>query len=146
MKIGLFVASGTVAAVAGLLYAARLGSVRGDLAEGFELDIVTMVLLGGVSIFGGAGTMTGVGLAVLIVLNLRNGLGLANVEANTQTGVIGVILIVSVLARNAIDSLRRRWDRRAPAARDPACPRRSSERRDEPSQHPPSAGHRRSTS
>jgi rhamnose transport system permease protein len=117
-KLGLFVASGTVAAVAGLLYAARLGSVRGDLASGFELDIITMVLLGGVSIFGGAGTMTGVGLAVLIVLNLRNGLGLANVEANTQTGVVGVILIVSVLARNAIDSLRRRWDRSAPAARD----------------------------
>ena len=59
-KLGLFVASGTVAAFAGLLYAARLGSVRGDLASGFELDIITMVLLGGVSIFGGAGTMTGV--------------------------------------------------------------------------------------
>jgi rhamnose transport system permease protein len=117
-KLGLFVASGTVAAVAGLLYAARLGSVRGDLAYGFELDIITMVLLGGVSIFGGAGTMTGVGLAVLIVLNLRNGLGLANVEANTQTGVVGVILIVSVLARNAIEGLRRRWDRAAPVARD----------------------------
>jgi rhamnose transport system permease protein len=117
-KLCLFVASGTVAAFAGLLYAARLGSVRGDLAYGFELDIITMVLLGGVSIFGGAGTMTGVALAVLIVLNLRNGLGLANVEANTQTGVVGVILIVSVLARNAIDSLRRRWDRSAPVARD----------------------------
>jgi rhamnose transport system permease protein len=117
-KLGLFVASGTVAAVAGLLYAARLGSVRGDLASGFELDIITMVLLGGVSIFGGAGTMTGVGLAVLIVLNLRNGLGLASVEANTQTGIIGVILIASVLARNAIDGLRRRWDRSAPVARD----------------------------
>jgi rhamnose transport system permease protein len=117
-KLGLFVASGTVAAVAGLLYAARLGSVRGDLASGFELDIITMVLLGGVSIFGGAGTMTGVGLAVLIVLNLRNGLGLASVEANTQTGIIGVILVASVLARNAIDGLRRRWDRSAPVARD----------------------------
>jgi rhamnose transport system permease protein len=117
-KLGLFVASGTVAAIAGLLYAARLGSVRGDLASGFELDIITMVLLGGVSIFGGAGTMTGVGLAVLIVLNLRNGLGLANVEANTQTGVVGVILIVSVLARNAIEGVRRRWDRSAPLARD----------------------------
>ena len=117
-KIGLFVASGTVAAVAGVLYAARLGSVRGDMASGFELDIITMVLLGGVSIFGGAGTMTGVALAVLIVLNLRNGLGLANVEANVQTGVVGVILITSVLARNAIDSLRRRWDRSAPPARD----------------------------
>ena len=118
LKLGLFVASGTVAAVAGVLYAARLGSVRGDMANGFELDIITMVLLGGVSIFGGAGTMTGVALAILIVLNVRNGLGLANVESNTQTGVVGVILIASVLARNAIDALRRRWDRSAPVARD----------------------------
>ena len=44
-----------VAGVAGVLYAARLGSVRGDIASGFELDIITMVLLGGVSIFGGPG-------------------------------------------------------------------------------------------
>ena len=80
-------------ALAGVLYAARLGSVRGDLALGFELDIITMVLLGGVSIFGGSGTIVGVGLSILIVLNLRNGLGLANVEANTQTGIIGAILI-----------------------------------------------------
>ena len=113
IKIGLFVSSGTVAALAGVLYAARLGSVRGDLASGFELDIITMVLLGGVSIFGGAGTMVGVALAILIVLNLRNGLGLANVESNTQTGVIGVILIASVLARNSLDGLRVRWDRTA---------------------------------
>ncbi len=116
IKVGLFVSSGTVAAFAGVLYAARLGSVRGDLANGFELDIVTMVLLGGVSIFGGAGTMTGVALAVLIVLNLRNGLGLANIESNIQTGVIGAILIASVLARNALDRLRTRWDADAPLA------------------------------
>jgi rhamnose transport system permease protein len=114
LRIGLFAASGTVAALAGVLYAASRGSVRGDLAEGFELDIITMVLLGGVSIFGGSGTMLGVGLAILIVLNLRNGLGLANVDSNTQTGIIGVILIVSVLARNALDRLRTRWDRLAP--------------------------------
>ena len=91
-------ASGLVAGIAGVLFAARLGSVRANIGEGFELDIITMVLLGGVSIFGGSGTMLGVALAICIVLNLRNGLGLANVEANTQTGVIGVLLIVSVLA------------------------------------------------
>ena len=68
---------------------ARLGTVRGDMATGFELEIITIVLLGGVSIFGGAGRMSGVALAVLIVLNLRNGFGLANVGGNTQTGVIG---------------------------------------------------------
>jgi rhamnose transport system permease protein len=114
MRIRLFAASGTVAAFAGVLYAASHGSVRGDLGEGFELDIITMVLLGGVSIFGGSGTMLGVGLAILIVLNLRNGLGLANVDSNTQTGVVGVILIVSVVARNTLDRLRTRWDRLAP--------------------------------
>ena len=57
VKMLLFIASGTVAAIAGLLFAARLGAVRGDLALGFELDIITIVLLGGVSIFGGSGTI-----------------------------------------------------------------------------------------
>jgi rhamnose transport system permease protein len=61
-----------------------------------------------VSIFGGSGSMLGVALAIGIVLNLRNGLGLANVESNTQTGVIGALLIVSVLAQNALDRLRLR--------------------------------------
>jgi rhamnose transport system permease protein len=107
-KVLLFTASGFVAGVAGVLFAARLGSVRANIGEGYELDIITMVLLGGVSIFGGSGTMLGVALAIGIVLNLRNGLGLARVEANTQTGVIGALLIVSVLAQNVLDRLPRR--------------------------------------
>ena len=88
VKLFLFVASGVVAALAGLLYAARLGSVRGDIAQGFELDIITIVLLGGVSIFGGSGNLIGVGLSILVILNLRNGMGLANITGNTQTSVI----------------------------------------------------------
>lgn len=99
-KLVLMTTSGFVAGLAGVLFAARLGSVRGDLALGFELDIITMTLLGGVSIFGGSGTIVGVALSILIVLNLRNGLGLANVEANLQTGIIGAILIGSVLVPN----------------------------------------------
>ena len=57
VKLLLFMLSGFIAALAGLLLAARLGAVRGDTAEGFELDIITMVLLGGVSSFGGTGTL-----------------------------------------------------------------------------------------
>ena len=87
-------------ALAGLLYAARLGSVRGDMASGFELDIITIVLLGGVSIFGGSGNLAGVGLSVLVILNLRNGMGLADITGNTQTSVIGALLILSVLVPN----------------------------------------------
>lgn len=109
VKMLLFVASGVIAALAGLLYAARLGSVRGDMAEGFELDIITIVLLGGVSIFGGSGNLIGVGLSILIILNLRNGMGLANITGNTQTSVIGALLILSVLVPNLSDMLIKQW-------------------------------------
>jgi rhamnose transport system permease protein len=96
-KMILFIMSGLVSAFAGLLYAARVGAVRGDVALGFELDIITMVLLGGVSIFGGSGTLLGTLLAILIVLNLRNGMALLNITGHIQTGVIGILLIASVL-------------------------------------------------
>lgn len=101
----LFIMSGTVAALAGLFYAARLASVRGDAANGFELDIITMVLLGGVSIFGGKGSMLGVLLSILIVLNLRNGMALENITGHIQTAVIGILLIASVLIPNLLQNL-----------------------------------------
>ncbi len=100
IKLSLFVVSSTIAAVAGILFAARLGAVRSSTAEGFELDIITMVLLGGVSIFGGKGTLGGVILSILIVLCLRNGMNLLSITGNTQSTVIGVLLILSVLIPN----------------------------------------------
>ncbi len=109
VKMALFIASGTVSALAGLLYAARLGSVRGDMAQGFELDIITVVLLGGVSIFGGSGNLVGVGLSILVILNLRNGMGLADITGNTQTSVIGALLILSVLLPNMARLLHTKW-------------------------------------
>ncbi|MCZ8334740.1 MAG: ABC transporter permease [Rhodobacteraceae bacterium] len=108
VKATLFVMSALISAVAGVLYAARLGSVRGDSALGFELDIITMVLLGGVSIFGGKGSMVGVFLAILIILNLRNGMALMNITGHVQTGVIGSLLILSVLLPNLVGDLRTR--------------------------------------
>lgn len=106
VKMVLFIISGLMAALAGLLLAARLGAVRGNTADGFELDIITMVLLGGVSIFGGSGTLTGVFLAILIILNLRNGMSLVNITGNTQTGVVGILLILSVLIPNLAQQMR----------------------------------------
>jgi rhamnose transport system permease protein len=109
VKMTLFVASGVIAALAGILYAARLGSVRGDMAQGFELDIITIVLLGGVSIFGGSGNLVGVGLSIFVILNLRNGMGLANITGNTQTSVVGALLILSVLVPNMAQLIHNRW-------------------------------------
>ncbi len=111
-KMVLFITSSTIAALAGLLFAARLGAVRGDVAFGFELDIITMVLLGGVSIFGGSGSLFGVLLSILIVLNLRNGMSLANITGHVQTGVIGVLLILSVLVPNLANEVRAILNRR----------------------------------
>ncbi|MFN0191167.1 MAG: ABC transporter permease [Aestuariivirga sp.] len=106
VKTILFVVSGVVSALAGLLYAGRLASVRGDAATGFELDIITMVLLGGVSIFGGRGTIIGVLFSILIVLNLRNGMALMNITGHIQTAVIGALLIMSVLGPNLAERIK----------------------------------------
>jgi len=109
VKTAMFVGSAAVAALAGILYAARLGSVRGDTADGFELDIITTVLLGGVSIFGGKGNLVGVGLSLLVILNLRNGMGLADITGNTQNYVIGGLLILSVLIPNLYQEIQNKW-------------------------------------
>lgn len=106
VKMLLFVASGFVSALAGLLFAARLGSMRGDTGTGTELTVITMVVLGGVSIFGGTGSLWGVLLSILIILNLRNGMGLLNISGETQTGVIGLLLILSVLVPNIARGVR----------------------------------------
>jgi rhamnose transport system permease protein len=111
IKITLFIVSGFVAAFAGLLLAARLGSMRGDTALGTELEVITMVVLGGVSIFGGTGSLFGVLLSILIILNLRNGMGLLNITGEIQTGVIGVLLIISVLGPNIGHGVREAWSR-----------------------------------
>lgn len=111
VKMTLFTLSGTVAGLAGILFAARLGAVRGDTANGFELDIITMVLLGGVSIFGGSGSLYGVLLSILIILNLRNGMSLMNLTGHLQTGVVGVLLILSVLLPNFANRVQTFWNR-----------------------------------
>ena len=121
VRIAIFMLSGFVAALAGVLLTARLGAVRGSTGEGFELDIITIVLLGGVSIFGGTGTMTGVILSLLLILNIRNGLGLANVTGNTQTGVVGALLILSVLVPNVAGWARARRHRDPDAAPIPSA-------------------------
>jgi rhamnose transport system permease protein len=107
VKMLLFIFSGIISALAGILYAARLGTVRGDMGLGFELDIITIVLLGGVSIFGGSGSIYGVILSILIVLYLRNGMSLSNITGHLQTGVIGVLLILSVLIPNVLENMKK---------------------------------------
>ncbi|HYO30184.1 MAG TPA: ABC transporter permease [Thermomicrobiales bacterium] len=128
VKLAIFALSGLVSALGGVLMAARLGAVRASTAEGFELDIITIVLLGGVSIFGGVGTMLGVLLATYLVLNLRNGLVIAGVTGNTQTGIVGLLLILSVLLPNLASGVRAGWRRRPNPEPGLRAPRAGGER------------------
>jgi rhamnose transport system permease protein len=113
LRVGLFVLSGMIAALAGVILAARLSTAHADNAEGWTLIVVTVVLLGGVNIFGGSGTIPGVVLAALTVAVMQNALRLASVQIEVQSIALGLLLIVSVViptfahqARSAIDRVR----------------------------------------
>jgi rhamnose transport system permease protein len=100
VKLLLFILSGVIAALAGVIFTSRFSSARPDNAVGFELTVVTVVLLGGVNIFGGRGSLLGVALAIFIVAILQNVLGLLNISGDIQSLMIGLLLIFSVLGPN----------------------------------------------
>jgi ribose transport system permease protein len=94
--LALFVATGAAAGLAGVMLAARLGSApSGTLGIGFELEVLTAVILGGVAFNGGRGTILGVFLGVLFLGMLQNGLTLENVPSATGQIVKGVTLVVA---------------------------------------------------
>ncbi len=116
LKLMLFVLSGLLAALAGIIFTARFSSARPDNALGFELDVITIVLLGGVNIFGGRGTLVGVILSLFIIGALRNALGLANVSGDIQNIVVGALLVFSVLGPNVAQYIQAALTRRRLAA------------------------------
>jgi rhamnose transport system permease protein len=115
-KFWLYVVCGMTSALAGVFWTLRFASARADNGTGLELSVVAAVLLGGVSIFGGRGTLVGVLTAVVLLVVLRNELQLAYVPANTLTIVTGALLIVSVVGPNVVAMARERLRRRRAAA------------------------------
>jgi rhamnose transport system permease protein len=101
-KLVLYVLSGAVAGLAGIVYTLRFASARADNGTGLELAVVAAVLLGGVSIFGGRGTLGGVVAAVLLLGGVRNALILNDVSNDTLNVVTGLLLIGSVVAPSAV--------------------------------------------
>jgi len=95
-RLALFVLTGTMAGLAAVLLTGRIGSTRPNIALGWELEAITMVILGGVSIAGGSGTIGGVMLAVLTLGLVTYALGLANVPGILMTIIIGALLLVTI--------------------------------------------------
>jgi rhamnose transport system permease protein len=102
IKVSLFVLSGIFSSIAGLLMMSRLTVARYDMARGGELDVITMVLLGGTSIEGGRGTVIGTIIAFFLVVFLRTGMAVANIKAEIQLIAMGALLIASILLTNTI--------------------------------------------
>ena len=96
MRLILFAASGLMAGLASVLLTARIGSTRPNIATGWELEAVTIVVLGGVSIQGGAGSIGGVVLAALVLGLATFGMGLMNVPGIVTSIFIGVLLIAAI--------------------------------------------------
>ncbi|MGC8626816.1 MAG: ABC transporter permease [Acidimicrobiales bacterium] len=101
VKTILYVISGTIGALAGILYTFRLSTAESDNGTDLVLPVVALVLMGGVSIFGGKGTLVGVVLAVLVYASLQSALLLANFNPNGLEIVTGGLLLLSVLIPNA---------------------------------------------
>jgi rhamnose transport system permease protein len=107
VKFGLFVLSGVMCAFAGILFTLKNASVSYDAGTGLELNVVAIVLFGGVSIFGGRGTVIGVVLSVIIFGTLQEVLTQMQVQPEVQNIIIGGLLLVSVVLPGGGEAVRR---------------------------------------
>ncbi len=100
IRFFVFTLTGFICSFAAIFYCAWMGSVKNDIADGYELEAISMCVLGGVSTAGGKGNFPGVIISIFIIGLLRYGLGLININPQTIRIIIGALLIVVVMAPN----------------------------------------------
>jgi rhamnose transport system permease protein len=101
-KLLIYGASGLIAGLAAVIFVSRVSTTRSDMGTGLELDVITAVVLGGTSIFGGRGTIIGTGLGLILMQALKNGLALSGVKGDGTIVVIGAVLIAAILVGNLL--------------------------------------------
>lgn len=97
VRMIVFTLTGLICGFAAVIYCANLGSVKSNVADGFELEAISMCVLGGISTAGGKGTMVGAVIAIFIIGLLRYGLNLINLSGQTIRIILGLLLIMVVL-------------------------------------------------
>jgi rhamnose transport system permease protein len=97
MRLVVSCLTGLMSGLAGILLTSRIGSTRPNIASGWELEVITTIVLGGVAITGGRGNIIGVVLGIFLLGFLKFGMGLINVPGNVQNIFAGVLLILAIL-------------------------------------------------
>lgn len=100
IKVIVFTLAGIMSAVTALFLTSRMGSTRPNVASGYEMDVIAMVVLGGISASGGKGRIIGAIISIFLIGLLRYGLGLINVNAQAMLIIIGLLLIFAVMIPN----------------------------------------------
>ncbi len=103
-----FTLTGFCSGIASILLTSRIGSTRPNIAEGWELEVITTVVLGGVAITGGKGNILGVIISIFLLGFLRFGMGLVNVPGKVMSIVSGFLLIIAILLPEFIRNIRER--------------------------------------
>jgi ribose/xylose/arabinose/galactoside ABC-type transport system permease subunit len=96
MKVSVYIIVTTLAALSGILMAARLGSAQVSIGDGLEMQVITAAIIGGTSMTGGAGRIIGTVFGSLFMTVLSNGMTLMSVSIYWQTFVMGLIIIIAV--------------------------------------------------
>lgn len=108
VRMIVFTLTGLMCGLTSIFYCSKLGSVKSDVANGFELEAISMCVLGGISTDGGKGTMVGAVISIFIIGLLRYGLGLINLSGQTIRIIIGALLITIVLYPTVLNAIRSR--------------------------------------
>lgn len=96
--LGAFVVSGALAGLAGVLFAARFGTVDAAAGTGYELNVVAAVVVGGVAVFGGSGTVWGAGLGALLLTVIGSALTVLDINQFWQQAIVGALIILAICA------------------------------------------------
>ncbi len=108
IRMIVFTLTGFICGFAAIIYGANLGSIKSNMADGFDLEAISMCVLGGISTAGGTGTMVGAVIAIFIIGLLRYGLGLINLSGQTIRIILGALLICVVLYPTVREAIQNR--------------------------------------